>query len=128
LSPTQALGAGLVVYAEGRDMAEQAVNALEFFRNESCGKCVPCRLGAQKMVSLGTNLIDGAISKQRWEGEIVPLISELGKAVEMASICGLGRSVPVPARTAINYFGDDVATHLTEHEPPARTNESKRWQ
>ena len=53
LSPTQALGAGLVVYAEGRDMAEEAVNSLEFYRNESCGKCVPCRLGAQKMVSLG---------------------------------------------------------------------------
>jgi formate dehydrogenase beta subunit len=127
LSPTQALGAGLVVYAEGRDMAEQAVNALEFFRNESCGKCVPCRLGAQKMVSLGTNLMDGAISRQQWEGEIVPLISDLGKAIEMASICGLGRSVPVPARTAINYFGDDVAAHLTEHEPPAGTNGSKRW-
>ena len=56
LSPTQALGAGLVVYAEGRDMAEQAVNSLEFFRNESCGKCVPCRLGSQKMVSLGDKL------------------------------------------------------------------------
>ena len=39
LSPTQALGAGLVVYAEDRDMAEQAVNSVEFFRNESCGKC-----------------------------------------------------------------------------------------
>ncbi|HEY4284162.1 MAG TPA: NAD(P)H-dependent oxidoreductase subunit E, partial [Chthoniobacterales bacterium] len=50
LSPTQALGAGLVVYAEDRNMAEQAVNSLEFFRNESCGKCVPCRLGSQKMV------------------------------------------------------------------------------
>src|SRR4029078_1485893 len=57
LSPTQALGAGLVVYAEGRDMAEQALNSLEFYRNESCGKCVPCRVGSQKMVSLGSNLL-----------------------------------------------------------------------
>jgi NADH:ubiquinone oxidoreductase subunit F (NADH-binding) len=128
LSPTQALGAGLVVYAEGRDMAEQAVNALEFFRNESCGKCVPCRLGAQKMVSLGTNLMEGTISKARWEAEVVPLISDLGKAVEMASICGLGRSVPVPARTAINYFGDDVANHLADDEPQLeRVKGSKRW-
>lgn len=47
LSPTHMLGAGLVVYAEGRDMAEQAVNSLEFYRNESCGKCVPCRIGSQ---------------------------------------------------------------------------------
>lgn len=129
LSPTQALGAGVVVYAEGRDMAEQALNSLEFYRNESCGKCVPCRLGAQKMVSLGTNLIDGQISPERWNNELVPLIAEMGKAIEMASICGLGRSVPVPLRTAINYFGDDVTKHLsqTPRVTPASTNGSKRW-
>jgi NADH:ubiquinone oxidoreductase subunit F (NADH-binding) len=62
LSRTRALGAGVVVYAEGRDMAEQALNSLEFYRNESCGKCLPCSLGSQKMVSLGTNLIDGQIT------------------------------------------------------------------
>ncbi len=60
LSPTQALGAGLVVYAEGRDMAAQALNSIEFFRNESCGKCVPCRLGAQKMASLADEFARGA--------------------------------------------------------------------
>lgn len=116
LSPTQALGAGLVVYAEGRDMAAQALNSLEFYRNESCGKCVPCRLGSQKMVSLGTNLIDGTISAKRWSDEVVPMIAEMGQAIEMASICGLGRSVPVPLRTAINYFGDDVAKHLADSD------------
>jgi NADH:ubiquinone oxidoreductase subunit F (NADH-binding) len=118
LSPTQALGAGVVVYAEGRDMAEQALNSLEFYRNESCGKCVPCRLGSQKFVSLGANLIDGMISSKRWTSEVIPLIAEMGKAIELASICGLGRSVPVPLRTAINYFGDDVAKHLTAAEVP----------
>jgi NADH:ubiquinone oxidoreductase subunit F (NADH-binding) len=129
LSPTQALGAGVVVYAEGRDMAEQALNSMEFYRNESCGKCVPCRLGAQKMVSLGTNLVDGQISPERWNNELVPLIAEMGKAIEMASICGLGRSVPVPLRTAINYFGDDVTKHLsrTPRATPASANGSKRW-
>lgn len=112
MSPTQALGAGLVVYAQGRDMAAQALNSLEFFRNESCGKCVPCRIGSQKFVSLANHLIDGKISRQRWEAELIPLIGEVGKAIELASICGLGRSVPVPLRTAVNYFGDDVAQHL----------------
>jgi len=112
LSPTQALGAGLVVYAEGRDMAEQALNSLEFYRNESCGKCVPCRLGAQKMVSLSSNLLEGQINSERWEKELLPLIAEMGRAIEMTSICGLGRSVPVPLRTAINYFEDDVNQHL----------------
>jgi len=112
LSPTQALGAGLVVYAEGRDMVDQAVNALEFFRNESCGKCVPCRLGSQKFASLGANLLGGKIAEKRWVEELLPLTKEMGKAIELTSICGLGRSVPVPLRTVGTYFEEDVAKHF----------------
>jgi NADH:ubiquinone oxidoreductase subunit F (NADH-binding) len=113
LSPTQALGAGLVVYAEGRDMVEQAVNSLEFFRNESCGKCVPCRTGSQKFASLGAHLLGGRITAERWKNELVPLIKEMGKAIELASICGLGRSVPMPMLTVLSFFPDDVASHLS---------------
>jgi NADH:ubiquinone oxidoreductase subunit F (NADH-binding)/NADH:ubiquinone oxidoreductase subunit E len=113
LSPTQALGAGLTVYAEGRDMAEQAVNSVEFFRNESCGKCVPCRLGSQKLASLGSHLLNGKIQAANWKNEIVPLMKEMGTAIELASICGLGRSVPIPLRTAAAFFEEDVARHLS---------------
>ena len=119
LSPTQALGAGLVVYAEGRDMAEQAVNSLEFFRNESCGKCVPCRTGSQKLASLGTHLVNGNIGAARWKNELVPLIKEMGKAIGMASICGLGRSVPMPLNTVLDFFPADVASHLSAQEDKA---------
>ncbi len=113
LSPTQALGAGLTVYAEGRDMAEQAVNSVEFFRNESCGKCVPCRLGSQKLASLGSHLLSGQIQAANWKNEIVPLIKEMGTAIELASICGLGRSVPIPLKTAAAFFEEDVTKHLS---------------
>ena len=113
LSPTQALGAGLTVYAEGRDMAEQAVNSVEFFRNESCGKCVPCRLGSQKLASLGSHLLSGKIQTDNWKNEILPLIKEMGTAIELASICGLGRSVPIPLKTAAAFFEEDVAKHLS---------------
>ncbi len=112
LSPTQALGAGLVVYGDDRDMAEQAGNSLNFFRNESCGKCVPCRLGSQKMASLGANIMAGNVTADRWKTEIAPLVKEMGRAIELASICGLGRSVPVPLRTVMNYFPADLAKHL----------------
>ena len=118
LSPTQALGAGMVVYAEGRDMAQEALNSMEFYRNESCGKCVPCRLGSQKFVSLGSHLLEGRIAAERWRDELLPLIGELGKAIEMASICGLGRSVPVPLRTVVKFFPDDIAAHLAHEEAP----------
>jgi formate dehydrogenase beta subunit len=113
LSPTQALGAGLVVYAEDRDMVDQAVNAMEFYRNETCGKCVPCRLGSQKMASLGTHLLNGKIDATRWKNELLPLMRDMSKAIELASICGLGRSVPVPLRAVTSYFESDVTRHLT---------------
>jgi formate dehydrogenase beta subunit len=118
LSPTAALGAGLVVYAEGRDMVGEAIKSLEFFRNESCGKCVPCRTGSQKLASLGTHLIGGKISADRWKNELVPLIKELGKAIELASICGLGRSVPMPLLTVLNFFPDDLTKHLSQPATP----------
>ena len=113
LSPTQALGAGLVVYSEDRDMAEEAVNSVEFFRNESCGKCVPCRLGSQKLASLGSHLLDGQINAARWKSEVLPMVKEMGKAIELASICGLGRSVPIPLMIAAAFFEEDVEKHLS---------------
>jgi NADH:ubiquinone oxidoreductase subunit F (NADH-binding) len=119
LSPTQSLGAGLVVYAEGRDMVEQAVNAIEFFRNESCGKCVPCRVGSQKLVSLGRNLMQHRIDANHWDGELLEIVQALGKALESTSICGLGRSVPLPLRTVIQFFKDDLNRYL--QAPASRT-------
>ena len=107
---------GLVVYAEDRDMAEQAVNSIEFFRNESCGKCVPCRLGSQKFVSLGSNLLNGQVREKNWKEEIWPLMKEMGSAIQMASICGLGRSVPVPLTTVAAFFDQDVSKHLANGE------------
>jgi NADH:ubiquinone oxidoreductase subunit F (NADH-binding)/NADH:ubiquinone oxidoreductase subunit E len=117
LSPTQALGAGLTVYAEGRDMAAEALNALEFYRNESCGKCVPCRIGSQKLVSLGTNLLVGNIDTQRWTNELYPAAKDLGKVMELTSICGLGRSVSLPLRTTVDYFPQDIARHTESAQP-----------
>jgi NADH:ubiquinone oxidoreductase subunit F (NADH-binding) len=116
LSPTQSLGAGIVVYAEGRDMVQEAVNATEFFRNESCGKCVPCRLGSQKIAALGKNLIEDRIPATRWTEEIMPFMREMGQAIELTSICGLGRSVPVPIRSVAAFFPEDIAQHLASEE------------
>lgn len=112
LSPTGALGGGMVVYAEDRDMAEQAVNAMEFFRNESCGKCVPCRIGSQKLANLGTNLLAGRIDAASWKKDLLPLMKELGNVIGQTSICGLGRSVPMPLRTLVNHFGQDLDRYL----------------
>jgi NADH:ubiquinone oxidoreductase subunit F (NADH-binding)/NADH:ubiquinone oxidoreductase subunit E len=104
LSPTAGLGAGVVVYNEERDLVKQALNSMEFFRNESCGKCVPCRVGSQKMVALGTNLVKRQIDTARWKKDFLPLVKELDDVMDGSSICSLGRSVPVPMRTLISLF------------------------
>ena len=70
-------------------------------------------LGSQKLASLGSHLLNGQIQRARWKNEIFPLIKEMGKAIELASICGLGRSVPIPLMTAATFFQEDLARHLS---------------
>ncbi|MEY2439661.1 MAG: NADH-ubiquinone oxidoreductase-F iron-sulfur binding region, partial [Verrucomicrobiota bacterium] len=62
---------------------------------------------------LGSHLLNGQIEARQWRDETLPLIKEMGKAIELASICGLGRSVPVPLLTAATFFEDDVKKHLS---------------
>ena len=120
VSPTHALGAGLVVYHDGRDMVEQTVNAVEFFRNESCGKCVPCRVGSQKIANLGGNLLAGRIDAKEWNESLLPLVKDLCEVMGLSSICGLGRSVPMPIGTLIDFFADDLHRYLAHAQPSRR--------
>lgn len=103
-----ALGAAIVVYANGTDALAQAVNYTRFFRNESCGKCVPCRLGSQKLYQIGLDLLTRKTSGHAFSsselkhvGEDVKLLTE---AMAQTSICGLGPSAPVPLACALEYF------------------------
>jgi NADH:ubiquinone oxidoreductase subunit F (NADH-binding) len=104
------LGAGLVVYGETADMVDQAVNATEFFRNESCGKCVPCRVGCQKLVEIGLNVRDGRYNDTTVT-KAEEMIGDLRTAMEMASICGLGMVGANPLGSVIRYFPADLARH-----------------
>ena len=82
------LGSGaLVVLAEGRDVLAAATNTLRFFRNESCGKCVPCRVGSHKAHQMLTAVLDGDGLDDDTEQRLV----ELERTVRMTSICGLGQ-------------------------------------
>jgi NADH:ubiquinone oxidoreductase subunit F (NADH-binding)/NADH:ubiquinone oxidoreductase subunit E len=103
-----ALGAAIVVYGNGTDALAQAVNYTRFFRNESCGKCVPCRLGSQKLYQIGLDLLGRKAggpaltgSDLKHAGEDVKALTE---AMAQTSICGLGPSAPVPLACALEYF------------------------
>ena len=87
------VGSGaIVVCAEGRCMLDMALNAVRFYRNESCGKCVPCRVGSQKMVEMLTGWTEGRASNSDLQ-----LLDELSSAMKLTSICGLGQIVPAPS-------------------------------
>jgi formate dehydrogenase beta subunit len=108
------VGSGaVVVCAEGRCMLDMALNAVRFFRNESCGKCVPCRLGSQKLVSLLTQWSKGkAASSDRQAME------DLFQAMKMGSICGLGQIVHAPIASVLKHFPSHVEEHITRQRCP----------
>lgn len=102
------LGAAIVVYAGDVDLLDQAVNFTEFYRNESCGKCVPCRLGSQKMVQIGTDLLARRDAGRPYAGDELKKatadILDMTKTLQLTSICGLGYVAPIPLATAVSYF------------------------
>lgn len=108
------LGSGAVVaLAAGSCMLDAALNVVTFFRNESCGKCVPCRVGSDKIV----HILQRATRGQA-ETKEVDLIGELAETMQLTSICGLGQAAPLPITSALKYFGDEILLHLTEKRCP----------
>jgi formate dehydrogenase beta subunit len=108
------LGSGAVVaLAEGTCMLDAALNVVTFFRNESCGKCVPCRVGSEKIVQI----LERATHGQATTTEI-DLIGELAETMQLTSICGLGQAAPLPITSVLKHFTDEVMAHLTQKRCP----------
>jgi NADH:ubiquinone oxidoreductase subunit F (NADH-binding)/NADH:ubiquinone oxidoreductase subunit E len=102
------LGSGAVVaVAEGTCMLDLALNVVRFFRDESCGKCVPCRVGTEKIVML----LEG-IRQGRGSMADLDLIEELSATMALTSICGLGQAAPNPILSVIKYFKDDIVRYI----------------
>jgi len=108
------VGSGaIVVCAEGRCMLDMALNAVRFYRNESCGKCVPCRVGSQKMVEMLTGWTEGRASDSDLQ-----LLDDLSTAMKLTSICGLGQIVPAPIQSVLKHFPDVVSEHVKNRRCP----------
>jgi NADH:ubiquinone oxidoreductase subunit F (NADH-binding)/NADH:ubiquinone oxidoreductase subunit E len=83
----------IVVFSERDDIAEIAINLLNFFKKESCGQCTPCRVGCDKAVSL--------LAQRGWDKG---LLTELAQTMRDASICGLGQAAPNAFVSAMQFF------------------------
>lgn len=102
------LGSGaLLVVAEGTDMIEVAANVVRFFRNESCGKCVPCRVGTQKVVRMLEEILAG-----KGDGTLLEVLPGLEETLVQTSICGLGQVAVNPLTSSLRYWKDEMLAHL----------------
>ena len=88
--------AAIIVLSDQDSVRAAALNAMRFFEHESCGQCTPCRVGTAKASIL--------MARPAWD---TGLLEELTKAMEDASICGLGQAAPNPLRCAIKYFPEE---------------------
>jgi NADH:ubiquinone oxidoreductase subunit F (NADH-binding) len=92
------IGSAAVVVLSDHDSArDAALNMLQFFEDESCGQCTPCRVGCEKAVKL--------MQSERWDQ---PLLEEICTAMSDASICGLGQAAPNLIRMTIRHFQDEL--------------------
>ena len=97
------LGSGaLVVMAEGTDLLAAATNVLRFFRDESCGKCVPCRVGSSK----AHRMLTGLLAAGGGPGDVGEQVAELATVMRRTSICGLGQVALGPVMSVTKLAGN----------------------
>jgi NADH:ubiquinone oxidoreductase subunit F (NADH-binding)/NADH:ubiquinone oxidoreductase subunit E len=113
------LGSGAIVVCDDTTcMLDMALNAVRFYRNESCGKCVPCRVGSQKMVDLLTRWTQGAVPEAQYRADLT-LLDELSLAMGLASICGLGQIAPAPIQSVRKHFRAEIDAHVLRGQCPS---------
>jgi NADH:ubiquinone oxidoreductase subunit F (NADH-binding)/(2Fe-2S) ferredoxin len=100
---------GMVVMDEASCMVDVAKYFLTFLQDESCGKCVPCRIGIDRMLEIVTEISEG-----RGKPEHIPLLEELAETVSLTSLCGLGKTAPNPVLTTLRYFREEYESHIKD--------------
>jgi NADP-reducing hydrogenase subunit HndC len=109
------MGSGGMIVMDDRDcVVDVARYFLRFLEEESCGKCLPCRLGLKGMQEFLNNFSQGKGSPAD-----IDALESLGKALVDGSLCGLGRTAPNPVLTSIRYFRDEYLAHIIDHKCPA---------
>ena len=98
---------GLIVMDEDSCMVDVARFFLEFVQEESCGKCVPCRVGTKRMLEILERICNG----HGMPDDIEKLV-ELGTEIKRTSLCGLGQSAPNPVLSTIRFFRDEYEAHI----------------
>ena len=105
---------GMIVMDETSCMVDVARYFMDFCREESCGKCVPCRVGTTQLFMLLDRIVHGNATL----GDLAQL-ERLGAMVQRTSLCGLGQGAPNPIFSTLRYFRDEYLAHIVDRVCPA---------
>ncbi|MBC7263016.1 MAG: NADH-quinone oxidoreductase subunit NuoF [Chloroflexi bacterium] len=105
---------GMIVVDETTCMVEFAKFFLDFATAESCGKCVPCRVGGKRLLEVLTRITEGKGTMQDLD-----TIQQIAQGMESASLCALGQLTPGPVKAALRYFREEFEAHILDKRCPA---------
>jgi len=105
---------GMIVMDEGTCMVDVARYFMSFVQSESCGKCVPCRLGTKRMLEILERIVKGIGEESDME-----LLAEMAGIIKDSSLCALGQTAPNPVLTTIRFFRNEYEAHINSKCCPA---------
>ena len=106
---------GMIVLDEDNCMVDVARFFLDFTRDESCGKCTPCRIGTKRLLEMLENITQG-----KAEMEDLDRLQELATGIKKVALCGLGQTAPNPVLSTLNHFRDEYISHVKDKKCPAK--------
>lgn len=105
---------GVIILDDASCMVNMARFFLHFTSDESCGKCVPCRVGTQMMLAILDRIVAGEGKEEDLER-----LQEIGDMMKRASLCGLGQTAPSPVLSTLRYFAEEYRAHIRDRSCPA---------
>ena len=107
---------GMIVLSDKDCMPAMAKFYLGFTKDESCGKCTPCRIGTRRMLEMLEKICDG-------EGDEKMLVEleKLANTIKDTALCGLGQTAPNPILSTLRYFKDEYIAHVRDKKCPSGT-------
>ena len=105
---------GMIVMDQRTCMVDIAKFFINFTVTESCGKCVPCRVGLKRMLEVLEKISDGKGTQEH-----IDFLKEMGESIKSTSLCGLGQTAPNPVLTTLRYFEDEYIEHIKNSNCPS---------
>lgn len=106
---------GMIVLDEDNCMVDVARFFLDFTKDESCGKCTPCRIGTKRLLEILERITSG-----RGEDGDIEKLTSLGNGIKKVALCGLGQTAPNPILSTLKYFRNEYEAHIYDKKCPAK--------